>query len=641
LNEAESHSATLLGAGGPFSEVLPGFAPREAQVQMAGAVEKALSQKSSLVIEAGTGIGKTLAYLVPAILSGERVIISTGTKTLQDQLYFRDLPLVRDALDESIKIALLKGRANYLCLHRMMLARAEGRLPSREAVAELEAVVDWSAKTNDGDLSIASVLTEESGLLPLVTSTADNCIGSECPQFEDCYVARARGEAQDADIVVVNHHLLFADMAIKQSGFGEVLPGASAFIVDEAHQAPETASRFFSVSLSARQVNELCRDFLAESAEVSGSMGVLREPVADCLQKLKEIQLVISDRMPDRGSWQELVGDEQVRTALQQLDQSIDGIAAAVTDLAGRARGMDGCIERLTELQLWLDRFDAGQSAGEVRWFEKRGRGFVIHITPLEVSTPFNAFREMLDAAWLFTSATLSVDGDFRHFTAQMGLEDAQTLQLDSPFDYANNAMMWLPDHLPEPRDSEFVPALLENVIPLLEASQGRAFLLFTSHRALRRAAEILADRVSFPLFVQGEQPRSVLLEQFRQSGEGVLLGSSSFWEGVDVIGDALSLVVMDKLPFAAPDDPVMEARSDLLRKSGGNPFTQLYLPQAVISLKQGAGRLIRDVNDRGALVICDPRIQTKSYGRVFRDSLPPMRQAAEHSEVEKFLGSL
>ena len=641
MNEAESRCADLLGADGPFSEVLPGFAPREAQIQMAAAVEKALAQKSSLVVEAGTGIGKTLAYLVPAMLSGERVIISTGTKTLQDQLYFRDLPLVRDALGESIKTALLKGRANYLCLHRMMIARAEGRLPSREAVAELEAVTDWSAKTIDGDLSIASVLTEESGLLPLVTSTADNCLGSECPQFEDCYVARARREAQDADIVVVNHHLLFADMAIKQSGFGEVLPGASAFIVDEAHQAPETASRFFSVSLSARQINELCRDFLAESAEVSGSMGILREPVADCLQKLKEIQLVISDRMPERGSWQELVGDVQVRTALQQLDQSIHGIAAAVTDLAGRARGMDGCIERLMELQLWLDRFDAEQSAGEVRWFEKRGRGFAIHITPLEVSTPFNAFRENLDAAWLFTSATLSVGGDFGHFTAQMGLEDAQTLQLDSPFDYPNNAMMWLPDHLPEPRDAEFVPALLEDVIPLLEASQGRAFLLFTSHRALRRAAELLADRVSFPLFVQGEQPRSVLLEQFRQSGEGVLLGSSSFWEGVDVIGDALSLVVMDKLPFAAPDDPVMEARSDLLRKSGGNPFIQLYLPQAVISLKQGAGRLIRDVNDRGALVICDPRIQTKSYGRVFRDSLPPMRQAADHSEVEKFLGSL
>ncbi len=605
---------------------------------MAEAVEEALAQKKSLVVEAGTGIGKTLAYLVPAILSGERVIISTGTKNLQDQLFFRDLPLVREALGVSIKTALLKGRANYLCLHRMMMARAEGRLPSKEAVAELEAVIDWSAKTVDGDLSISSVVTEESGLLPLVTSTADNCLGSECPQFEECYVAMARREAQDADIVVVNHHLLFADMAIKQSGFGEVLPGASAFIVDEAHQAPETASRFFSVSLSARQVNELCRDFLAESAEVSGAMGILREPVADCLQKLKEIQLAISDRMPERGSWQELMRDEQVRTALQELDRSVHGLADAVEDMHGRARGMDGCIDRLQELQLHLDRFDAEQSSGEVRWFEKRGRGFAIHITPLEVSTPFNAFREKMDAAWLFTSATLAVGDDFRHFTQQMGLDDAQTLLLDSPFDYPNNALMWLPEHLPEPRDAGFVPALLEIVIPLLEASRGRAFLLFTSHRNLRRAAELLADRVSFPLFVQGEQPRSVLLEQFRDSGEGVLLGSSSFWEGVDVIGDALSLVVIDKLPFAAPDDPVMEARSDVLRRSGGNPFTQLYLPQAIIALKQGAGRLIRDVNDRGALVICDPRIRTKSYGSMFRNSLPPMRQAGSQSEVEDFL---
>ncbi len=631
-------SVDLLGAGGPFADALPGFAPRESQIRMAQAVEQALAQKNSLVIEAGTGIGKTLAYLVPAILSGERVIISTGTKNLQDQLFFRDLPLVVKALGETIKTALLKGRSNYLCLHRMLMARAEGRLPSREAVAELEAVIDWSAKTIDGDLSISSAVTEESGLLPLVTSTADNCLGSACPQFEECYVARARREAQDADIVVVNHHLLFADMAIKQSGFGEVLPGASAFIVDEAHQAPETASRFFSMTLSAHQVHELCRDFLAESVEVPGAMGILREPVADCLQKLKEIQLVISERMPERGTWQELMRDEPVRTALQELDRSIHGLNDAVNDMYGSARGMDGCIERLRDLQLRLDRFDSGQSDGEVRWFEKRGRGFAIHITPLEVSTPFNAFRDKMDAAWLFTSATLAVGSDFGHFTQQMGLIDAQTLFLDSPFDYPNNALMWLPEHLPEPSDTEFVPALLEIVIPLLEASRGRAFLLFTSHRNLRRAAELLADRVSFPLFVQGEQPRSVLLEQFRDSGEGVLLGSSSFWEGVDVIGDALILVVIDKLPFAAPDDPVMEARSELLRKSGGNPFTQLYLPQAVMALKQGAGRLIRDVNDRGVLVICDPRIRTRSYGSVFRNSLPPMRQAADRSEVEAFL---
>jgi len=597
-----------------------------------------LVQKSSLVIEAGTGIGKTLAYLVPAILSGERVIISTGTKTLQDQLFFRDLPLVRETLGVSIKPALLKGRANYLCLHRMTMARSEGRLPSREAVAELEAVMDWSTQTVDGDLSLAAVVSEESGLLPLVTSTADNCLGSECPQFDECHVARARREAQDADIVVVNHHLLFADMAIKQSGFGEVLPGASAFIVDEAHQAPETASQFFSVTLSAHQVNELCRDFLAESATVSGAMGSLREPIADCLQKLKEIQLAVSERMPDRGSWQQLISDETVRSALQALDGSVHSLAESAEELHGRARGMDGCIDRVRELQLRLDRFDAGQAPGEVRWFERRGRGFAIHITPLDVSSAFNEFREKMDASWLFTSATLSVGGDFRHFTMQMGLDDAETLQLDSPFDYPNKALMWLPDELPEPRDPEFVPALLDIVVPLLEASRGRAFLLFTSHRSLRRAAELLSDRVTFPLFVQGENPRSMLLEQFRESGEGVLLGSSSFWEGVDVIGDALSLVVIDKLPFAAPDDPVIEARSDLLRSSGGNPFTQLYLPQAVIALKQGAGRLIRDVNDRGALVICDPRIRTRSYGRVFRDSLPPMRQAGSQVEVEEFL---
>jgi ATP-dependent DNA helicase DinG len=638
VTDSLSRSAGLLDADGPFATFLDGFAPREAQIRMAEAVEDVLASGGSLVAEAGTGIGKTLAYLVPALLSGERVIISTGTKTLQDQLFFRDLPLVREALGSTVIPALLKGRANYLCLHRMLIARTEGRLPSREAVAELEAVMDWSARTADGDLSVASVITEDSGLLPLVTSTAENCLGGECPQFEDCFVVKARREAQDADIVVVNHHLLFADMAIKQSGFGEVLPGASAFIIDEAHQAPETASRFFSVSLSARQISDLCRDFLAESAEVAGAMGVLREPVADCLQKLKEIQLQIYERMPDRGPWNALVQDSPVRAALQELDRSIVTLAETAEKLHGSAHGMDGCIERLREMQARLDHFDSNQSDEEVRWFEKRGRGFALHITPLEVSSLFNGFREKADAAWLFTSATLSVRGDFSHFTATMGLQDAATLQLDSPFDYPNNALLWLPEHLPEPRDADFVPALLDCVVPLLEASKGRAFLLFTSHRSLRRAAELLANRVPFPLFVQGEQPRSTLLEQFRRSGQGVLLGSSSFWEGVDVIGDALTLVVIDKLPFAAPDDPVMEARSDSLRRSGGNPFTGLYLPQAVISLKQGAGRLIRDVNDRGALVICDPRIRTRSYGRVFRDSLPPMREAAEQSEVEIFL---
>lgn len=634
----QESSAYLLGEDGPFAEALEGFAPREAQIRMADAVQEAIESGESLVVEAGTGIGKTLAYLVPALLSGEKTIISTGTKTLQDQLFFRDLPLVREALGSSVTTALLKGRSNYLCLHRMHTARTEGRLPSREAVQELEAVLDWSAQTRDGDLSISGVLSDESGLMPLVTSTADNCMGSECPEFDNCFVARARREAQDADIVVVNHHLLFADMAIKKSGFGEVLPGATAFIVDEAHQAPETASKFFSTSLSARQLQDLCRDFLAESAEVSGAMGVLREPVADCLQKLKEMQLVIAENLPDRGAWAELVGNSTVCSVLQELDQSVLALVSEIPKLEGRARGMDGCIERLRLVQAAFDRFDAAAQDGEVRWFERRGRGFAFHITPLDVASVFDEFRRQVDAAWLFTSATLSVRGDFSHFTDRMGLGGANTLQLDSPFDYQNNALLWLPEHLPEPRDPNFVPGLLDRVVPLLEASGGRAFLLFTSHRALKYAAELLAERVSFPLFVQGEQARSILLDRFRRSGDGVLLGSASFWEGVDVIGDALSLVVIDKLPFAMPDDPVIEARSNLLRRNGGNPFTGLFLPQAVISLKQGAGRLIRDVNDHGVLVICDPRLRTRSYGPVFLESLPPMKQAENQQEAEEFL---
>jgi len=636
--DSERHSAQLLGADGPLAAALEGFAPREAQLQMAAAVEEVLAQGETLVIEAGTGIGKTLAYLVPALLSGERVIISTGTKTLQDQLFFRDLPLVRAALGSAAVTALLKGRANYLCLHRMKLARTEGRLPSREAVVELEAVNEWSARTRDGDLSLAGVVSEDSGLMPFVTSTSDNCLGSECPDFEECFVARARREAQEADIVVVNHHLLFADMAIKQSGFGEVLPGAGAFIVDEAHQAPETASRFFSLTVSARQVQDLCRDFLAESAEVAGALGILREPVADCLQKTQQIQSIVAERMPERGAWSELLADDAARAGLQALDEAVITLAEESERLEGGARGMDGCIERARNLRAAFDRFDAPEAPGEVRWFERRGKGFVLNITPLDVADVFNAFRERAQAAWVFTSATLSVRGDFGHFTTRMGLDAARTLCLDSPFDYARNARLWLPEGLPEPRSPDFVPALLDRVVPLIEASRGRAFLLFTSHRALRRAAELLSERLAFPLFVQGQEPRSHLLEKFRASGEGVLLGSASFWEGVDVIGDALSLVVIDKLPFAAPDDPVIEARSGLLRRTGGNPFTQLFLPQAVIALKQGAGRLIRDVSDRGVLVICDPRLRTRSYGRVFLESLPPMTPAENLQDVKEFL---
>jgi ATP-dependent DNA helicase DinG len=636
--QSSSPSGRILGGGGPFAGLLPGFAPRAEQIRMAEAVEQALRDEGLLVVEAGTGIGKTLAYLVPVLLSGMRAIVSTGTKTLQDQLYFRDLPLVKAALGMDTRTALLKGRGNYLCLHRMELARKDGRLPSREAVAELEALRAWSVQSGDGDLSIASVIGESSGLLPLVTSTADNCVGTECPQFEKCFVVQARRRAQEADLVVVNHHLLFADVAIKQSGFGEVLPGAAAFIIDEAHQVPETASQFFSVTLSARQIEDLCRDVTAECGDLSGALGLLRDPLADCQHKLREAQARIAEQLPERGSWAELLRAQAIRSALQELDSAASRLCEATAGLEGRSRGMDSCIERARGLQAILDRFDAEAAVGEVRWFERRGRGFALHITPLEVASALRTFRLDSGAAWLFTSATLAVGGDFGHFIRQLGLQEADTLLLDSPFDYPRQALMWLPGDLPEPGDAHFVERLLDLAVPLLQASRGRAFLLFTSLRSLRRAAELLAARVEFPLFVQGQKPRSILLEEFRASGNGVLLGSASFWQGVDVIGEALTLVLIDKLPFPSPGDPVIEARSEQLRSEGGNPFLRLYLPEAVIALKQGAGRLIRDVDDRGVLVICDPRIRTRSYGRIFLESLPPMSRAESQSEVEQFL---
>ncbi len=637
MTDQDGASAQLLNAGGPFEAVLPGFAPRLEQLQLATAIEHAISSGSTLVAEAGTGIGKTLAYLVPVLESRERTIISTGTKTLQDQLYFRDLPMVKKALGSTLKTALLKGRANYLCLYRLEQARTEGRLPSMSSVSELEDIRQWAPASVDGDLSISSVIAEDSELWPLVTSTAENCLGSDCPQFEACFVARARQEAQSADVVVVNHHLLFADMAIKQSGFGEVLPGASVFIVDEAHQAPETASQFFSTSLSSRQISDLCRDILAEAAETSGALATVRGEVAHCRQTLKEFQAACADRLEDRGTWQEMLEQTATRDALQTLDAAVAALKPVIDPLNGSSRGMDGCIQRFAEIQAHFDHLDRPVPVTEVRWFERRGRGVAIHTTPLDISNIFASFCEQLDAAWVFTSATLSVNGKFDHFAQQLGLQDADTLVLDSPFDYPNHALMWLPEGLPEPRERTFVADLLDQVRPVLEASQGRAFMLFTSHRSLREAAELLAASSDHQLFVQGEMPRSMLLEAFRKSGNGILLGSASFWGGVDVMGDALSLVIIDKLPFAPPNDPVMVARSNELRQHGGNPFMELFLPQAVIALKQGAGRLIRDVNDRGVLVICDRRLRSKGYGSVFLDSLPPMQQTANRDRVVDF----
>ena len=637
MNSEHLSSGELLGADGPFAETLPGFAPRAAQIEMANAVEEILAARTSMVVEAGPGIGKTLAYLVPAILSGERVIISTGTKTLQDQLYFRDLPLVIETLGESVKPALLKGRSNYLCLHRMDIARSEGRLPTREAVEELEAVREWSNRTKDGDLTLAAMISDESGLWPLVSSTPDNCLGSECPRFEECFVARARREAQEADIVVVNHHLLCADFAIKDDGFGELLPGADAFIIDEAHQLPEVASNFFGNTVSTRQLLELTRDTQTEYHREAGDMPKLLDQLDVVARSARELRLAFGGALR-RGSWAEV---ESESAALEALDVCLDQLRklrASLESIQGRGKGLDSCLARCQtlegQLQLLISPEEGDQ---DIRWFETHLQSLRLNRTPLDVAELFQLQMQRHPAAWIFTSATLAVGDSFEHFQRQLGLFDADTQKWDSPFDYPTQGLWFVPRDMPSPQDPGYTAAVVDQAVPILQASSGRAFLLFTSHRALRQAADLLEDRVTFPLLVQGSAPKAELLENFVEHGNAVLLGTASFWEGVDVRGAALSLVVIDKLPFASPGDPVLQARLDAIRRHGGNPFMQHQVPLAAIALKQGAGRLIRDTGDRGVLVTCDPRLLKKGYGQVFLDAMPAFARTRELEQVLAF----
>ena len=628
--------SALLGADGPFARDLPNFLPREAQQTMARAVQHAIAERDTLIAEAGTGTGKTYAYLVPALLSGDRVIVSTGTKALQDQLYFRDLPRVRSVLGTHVKTALLKGRANYLCLYRLDQTVREGATFDRAQAAQLASIRAWSARTRRGDRMELAEVPEESSLWPRVTSTPENCLGVECPFYDDCHVIKARRDAQEADIVVVNHHLLFADLALKQEGFGEILPGAQAFILDEAHQIPELAGQFFSRSVSARQLTELAQDSLNECNGITGAIGAVLEPVEALQDAVRRLRLTL-DPLPQRGPFHVLESHANVREAMHDVRELIAALADVLASQAERSRGFANVYERASALSERFDRIAEGAGEQDVRWYELFPRGFALHATPLDLAAPLRGLRELTQAAWIHTSATLSVAGDFGHFARQLGLDDPQTLSLESPFDYPEQALCYLPPGLPDPAARDYTERVIDAVMPVLEASHGRAFLLFTSHRALRRAADLLRERVPWPLFVQGDAPRHRLLEEFRASGHGVLLGAASFWEGVDVQGEALSVVVIDKLPFAAPDDPVLQARLEALEQSGINPFMGWQVPSAVIALKQGAGRLIRDVRDRGVLVLCDPRLTGKGYGKLFLASLPPMPRTREITDVQAF----
>jgi ATP-dependent DNA helicase DinG len=614
---------------GPLSRVVRNFRARPFQVEMARSVADALAGHGVLVAEAGTGTGKTFAYLVPALLAGGKVIVSTGTKTLQDQLFDRDIPTVRRALGAPVTVALLKGRANYVCHHHLERALQDARLPAREDARHLAAIDRFARGTASGDKADCTAVPEHAGIWPYVTSTRENCLGSKCAHYDACFVMKARREALAADVVVVNHHLFFADLVLRDEGAAELLPACNTVIFDEAHQLPETASLFFGESVSTSQLIDLARDTRLEAVASAKDYAPLPEAARDLDQAARNLRLVIAEdsgRMPARS----LAGNVRFETGLATAIGALDTLARELTSQSERGEGLLGCWQRALSLVEWLERWRSGVDEARVKWVEIFGHALRLNSTPLSIA---EIFRRQIDdhpRAWIFTSATLSVNGDFSYYCRQMGIAAARTASWDSPFDFAAQGLLYVPRGLPDPNTSEHTEAVIEAALPLIEAAGGRAFLLFTSLRAMRLGRELVerafAERGwDYPLLAQGDGSRSDMLVRFRDLGNAVLVGSHSFWEGVDVRGQALSLVVIDKLPFAPPDDPVLAARIESINREGRSAFLEYQLPEAVITLKQGAGRLIRDETDRGVLMICDPRLLTRGYGKRVLASLPPM----------------
>lgn len=617
---------------------------------MAKAIADAIAQQETLIAEAGTGTGKTFAYLVPALLWGGKVIVSTGTKNLQDQLFLRDIPTVRRALHAPVSVALLKGRANYVCHYHLERTLQNGRLTAREDVGYLREIARFIKTTSSGDKAELARVPETAGVWNLVTSTRDNCIGAECQYYQDCFVMKARKEAQQADVVVVNHHLFFADVALKDTGVAELLPSANTVIFDEAHQLPETATLFFGETVSTAQILELCRDVLAEGRAHARDAADWSQIVMPVEKAARDLRLSFPQDLV-RLSVAQIAPSSPFFPALEKLQDALDALTAVLERQAERAETIEQCRVRALELANRLTAWNAAreikpdEEAGRERvlWVEGFNSSLQLHQTPLSIAPIFSKQREGSPRAWIFTSATLAVKNDFSHYTAQMGLWDERAQSWPSPFDYQSQALLYVPQNLPNPNAPDYTDAVLDAVLPLIEAAGGRTFLLCTTLRAVNRAAERLRDEFErrgwpFPLMVQGEAGRTELLDRFRAAGNAVLVGSQSFWEGVDVRGDALSLVVIDKLPFSPPDDPVLAARIDALEKRGLNGFVHHQLPAAIINLKQGAGRLIRDETDRGVLMICDPRLISKPYGRRIWQSLPPFRRTRDVQVVRDFL---
>ncbi len=626
---------------GPLASAIEGYKERTEQLRMAQAIADAITANKQLIAEAGTGTGKTFAYLVPALLSGGKVIISTGTKTLQDQLFNRDLPNVRDALKVPVTVSMLKGRANYVCHYYLQRAEQSGRFASREDAQYVHLIKRFAENSKTGDKSELTDVPENAMIWANVTSTRENCLGQDCDYYKDCFVMEARKKALAADIVVVNHHLFFADVMLRDEGVAELLPSANTVIFDEAHQLPAVAGLFFGEDISTNQLLELCRDTTSAYLTIAKDCIALSEAVPPLEKALKDFRLLFAyegARMPVKKALA-LKGFEE---AYQNMQSKLSNLTAVLESQAARDPLLEKCWQRGEELLIQLSRWMKAENSNLVRWVEVFTQSVQLHATPLSVADGFGRQLNAQPRAWIFTSATLAVKSDFSHYQSQMGLAEAESLYLQSPFDYEKQALLYAPANMPDPNSAEYINAVAIAALPVIQASQGRAFVLCTSLRAMREVYALLKDAfgshgMEYPLLLQGDSTRTELLDRFRAHGNAILVGSQSFWEGVDVRGEALSVVIIDKIPFAPPDDPVLSARIDKLNAEGKNAFMEYQLPYSVITLKQGAGRLIRDERDRGVLMICDPRLITKSYGKRIWQSLPPFKRTKELADVEAF----
>lgn len=643
--QQNSSTDNFFSPQGPLNDCLNNYQLRTEQVEMAKSVSNAIKDKESLVIEAGTGVGKTFAYLYPSLLKGGRVVISTATKNLQDQLFFNDIPKIREALKISVKVNILKGRANYICKLRMENTNQEGMFFNKNDAKYLHLIKAFSDNSDSGEVSEISKIPENSAIWPMVTSTKENCLGQDCEFYKNCFLVKARKEALESEVLIVNHHLFFADFVLKDAELSEILPKANTVIFDEAHQVPLVASFFLGEFISSSQIINLIQDCQQSFIKYPDTIKILDSLAKDLQENIFELKALISpssvrlniNKLQDYDAFK-----ETYKTLIAKLDLLETILSKHAEDNAESQRLFDRATELTIKLNSWLKR----DNQNDIYWLEVFARTIQFNATPISVAEQFNKFQKKADSAWVFTSATLSINGSFDHFTSLLGLKKSRTQYLQSPFNYSENAFLYVPKEIPDPKDELFNLVLVKKALPLIRAAKGRAFILATSLKSMEEIGALLKDefeknKIDYPVITQGEGPKNDLLNQFKKHGNAVLIGSLSFWEGIDVRGSTLSLVIIDKLPFQSPGDPVFESKIKLLTEEGANAFMSMQLPEAIIRLKQGVGRLIRDDHDKGVMVICDRRIIEKSYGMKIWKSLPSFKRTRSESAVINFLEEL